>query len=112
MPLNTDGITDATGALAAEITQMSLHSADPGATGTNETSAARQAVTLTDNGSGVLSVSNVAFTGGAANGPVSHCGFWAGATFKGSLALSGDATFNAAGEYTVTSATWTGSSTG
>lgn len=112
MALTPGALSDAANALVSEITQMSLHSADPGAAGTsNETTAARKSITLVNDGSGNLSVSNVAFTGGTANGAVQYCAIWAGATFKGKFVLSGDAAFNAAGEYTVTSLTITASST-
>jgi hypothetical protein len=51
------------------------------------------------------------FTGGAASGAATHLGFWSAATtgtFYGWQALTGDQTFNAAGEYTVTGITITG----
>ena len=52
------------------------------------------------------------FTGGAASGAATHIGFWSqstAGTFYGWLPLTGDQTFNAAGEYTLTAITITGS---
>lgn len=52
----------------------------------------------------------LAFTG-AASGPATHLGIWdasTAGTFRGTVALTGDQAFNAAGEYSVTSITLTG----
>lgn len=100
-------------AFAAAATHLSLHSADPGGTGANETTAARQLAGWGSAATGDVTASNIAFTGGAASGAVTHVGYWSastGGTFYGSRALTGDAAFNAAGEYTVTSVTENGSS--
>lgn len=90
----------------------SLHTAAPDATGSNQSAAARLAVTWETAASGdMVATTDLAFTGGAASGPVSHVGFWSAATagtFYGALPLTGDAAFNAAGEYTVTGITVTG----
>jgi hypothetical protein len=62
---------------------------------------------------GDITSSNIAFTGLTANQSVTHVSYWAasmGGTFRGSAALTGDATADAAGEYTVTSITETGTS--
>ena len=111
-------LTDATlnslgNSLAGLATHLSLHSANPGTTGTNETTAARVAVTWTVDSDGDLTSGTKAFTGGAASGPVTHVGLWSassGGTFRGSFALTGDNTFNSAGEYTVTQVTINGTS--
>lgn len=114
MALNTAAMTIAGGALATAITHLAIHTAAPDpTTGTNQSSAARVAVTWTNTG-GDLTATNKAFTGGAASGPATYVGFWSASTagtFYGSQALTGDQTFNAAGEYTVTSITIDGSST-
>ena len=94
--------------LAGYITHFSLHTADPGATGANESTAARVAATWSVDADGDLTDTAIAFTGGAPSGPVTHVGYWSaatGGTFRGSRAVTGDATFNASGEYTVTSVT-------
>lgn len=94
-------------ALKAVALKMRLHTADPGTGNSNPTTAADQTIALVDNGSGDLTVTSVAFTGGAASGPCTWCSIWnTGATVRyGKFALSGDQTFNAAGEYTVDSLT-------
>lgn len=94
--------------LAAKMTHASLHSGAPGSTGANETSAGRVALTWTVDADGDLTDTGLAFTGGAASGAVGYIGFWtaaSGGTFRGHLPLTGDATFNASGEYTVTTVT-------
>jgi hypothetical protein len=114
MPL-TDGTLNALGThLASLCGWASLHSADPGSTGTNATSAARKAITFNVDADGDLTLaSTVAFTGGAASGAVSHVGLWSassGGTFRGGFALTGDTSFNAAGEYNLTGLTINGTS--
>lgn len=111
----TDGTLQSLGnSLAGLITHISLHTADPGTTGTNESAAARKAVSWNVDADGDLTLTaQQTFTGGASNGSVTHVGFWSastGGTFRGSLALTGDTTFNSAGEYTVTAVTINGTS--
>lgn len=96
-------------------TQMShaqIHTAEPDGAGSNEATSAREAISWDAAANGDLIVTtDIAFTGGAGSGPATHIGFWSaltGGTFFGWLALSGDQTFNAAGEYTVTGVTITG----
>lgn len=111
MAINTTLIDDGAAGIAAAIKYLSLHSADPAGTGANETTAARQPVTATHS-AGVVSIGSTAFTGGTASGACTYVGFWSavtGGTFLGSQALTGDQTFNAAGQYTVSSVTLTGS---
>lgn len=111
MALNDAALVLAANAVDAAITHMQLHSGAPGAAGTsNVTSAARQAVNGTVDGDGDITWTNIAFTGVAASGSVTHVSYWSAltsGTFYGSAALSGDSTANAAGEYTVTSVTET-----
>jgi hypothetical protein len=114
MPL-TDAVLNTLGStLDGLITHASLHTADPGTTGANESSAARQAVSFTVDADGDLTLdSTLAFTGGAASGACTHVGLWSassGGTFRGGFALTGDQTFNAAGEYNVTALTINGTS--
>jgi hypothetical protein len=111
MALNTAALNAEASALASTYPYLSLHSADPGSTGTNETSAARVAAGWGAASGGAITASNKSFTGGAASGACTYVGLWSaatGGTFGGGFALSGDATFNAAGAYTVTSLTVTG----
>lgn len=101
--------------LAGLCTHASLHTANPGTTGTNESSAARQAVAFNVDADGDLTLTVTEnFTGGAANGPCTYVGLWSassGGTFRGGFALSGDQVFNANGEYNLTALTITGTST-
>ena len=108
----TDGaLQAATDGLTAAYPYVGLHSADPGTTGANETTATRILVGWpAASGTGDTTVSNVAFSGGASNGPVLYWGLWSSATagtFGGSFPFDAgsDAAFNAAGQYTATSLT-------
>lgn len=119
MPLNSTALNLMADALRATATHISLHSADPGTTGANATSAARVAASWpAASGSGDLSITSKNFTGGASNGAVRYVGLWSAATagtFYGAFAIpdngTNDLTFNAAGEYTLTSFTINGSAT-
>ena len=111
----TDGTLNSLGTSLAGLTlYASLHSADPGATGANESSASRLAVAFSVDADGDLTLpATLAFTGGAASGACTHVGLWSASTagiFRGGFALSGDQTFNASGEYNVTALTITGTS--
>lgn len=106
MALNSAALQLGGAAIASGITYLSLHSADPGAAGTTATTtAARKAATLASTNGNIALSASVLFTGGAANGTVAYVGLWSastGGTYYGSVALTGDTTFNSAGEYTVT----------
>lgn len=107
MALNAAAQTAAGNGLAGVITHLALHTAQPDAAGSNQAASARVAVTWT-NTNGDLTSGSKAFTGGTASGPATHVGYWGaltGGTFYGWHALTGDQTFNAAGEYTVTQVT-------
>lgn len=115
MALNTAGLNLEKNALRAAATHLSLHSADPGTTGTNHTSAARQPAGWSAASGGSIAAGTLGFTGGAANGPVTHVGMWSAAdagVFYGSAPIptggTNDLQFNAAGEYTLTSFTVSG----
>lgn len=115
MPLTDAALDVMANALKSAATHASLHTADPGTTGANPTAAARQPIAWDGPTSGGdLSLTGTeAFTGGAANGAVTHVGLWSaltGGTFYGGFALTGDQSFNAAGEYTLTEITITGTS--
>lgn len=99
--------------LRADMTHLSLHTADPSTTGANEVTGgdpayARVAVT-TANFNAIATgaftvVADIAFNGPASGG-VTHMGSWHGTDFLGGAALTGDATFNAEGDYLITTAT-------
>lgn len=112
-------LTDATlqslgNSLAALITHVGISTADPGTTGLNPSSAARVPVTWVVDADGDLTLSApLNFTGGASNGAVHSFTFWSastGGTFRGSYPVTGDATFNSAGEYQATAITLNGTS--
>lgn len=112
MALNDAALDLMAGALAGSALYLSLHSAAPSASGSNETSAARLAAGWSSASGGAISISAArAFTGGASNGAVTHVGLWSAATtgtFYGSFPVTGDASFNSAGEYTLDSLTVSG----
>jgi hypothetical protein len=107
MSLSAAGLNVAANALAAVIDNAQLHSADPGAAGTTSpTTAAVMAVTFGSASNGDISLTGgpYHFTGGAANGAATWVSLWdgvpgSGGVFMGAYALTGDQTFNAAGEY-------------
>jgi hypothetical protein len=98
--------------MQTSMTHLQIHTAQPNASGSNEASSARQSITWVTAANGDLVITaDLAFTGGASSGAATHIGFWSAltvGTFYGWLALTGDQTFNAAGEYTVTGVTITG----
>lgn len=112
MSLNDTLLNIGATAMQAAATHASIHTAEPNASGSNESTAARQAITWEAAAGGDMAfVDDLDFTGGASGGAATHIGFWSassGGTFYGWLALTGDQTFNAAGEYTVTAGTITG----
>lgn len=112
MALNDTILNIGNAAAQTAMTHMAIHTAQPNASGSNESAAARQAITWVTAANGDLVITqDLNFTGGAASGAATHIGFWSASsagTFYGWLALTGDQTFNAAGEYTVTGVTITG----
>ena len=113
MALNDTILNIGNTAMQAAMTHASLFTAAPNATGTtNTTTAGRQAVTWVTAANGDLIITaDAAFTGGAASGPCTYVGFWSASTsgtYYGGFSLVGDQTFNAAGEYTLTGVTITG----
>ena len=104
--LNDAAVVLAANAVDAAITHLQLYSAATNAGGTTNAVGARVAVNGSVDADGDITWSNVAFTGLAANQAVHSVGYWSASssgTFYGSTVLSGDATANAAGEYTVVS---------
>lgn len=113
MALNDTALNLMAEALADAALYASLHTAAPNAGGSNESTATRLSIPWTAATGGDISlVSALPFTGGTPSGPATHIGLWSaasGGTFYGSFALTGDQTFNAAGEYTVNSLSLNGS---
>lgn len=115
MPLNNAALNTMADAFRTTYPYIAIHTATPNVdTGTNQSAAARVLHGApAASGSGDLTITNKNFTGGAASGAATHVGFWTAATagtFGGYFALTGDQTFNAAGEYTITSLVIDGSS--
>lgn len=104
--LNDAATVLAANAVDTAITHMQLYSAATNAAGTTNAVGSRVAVNGAVDADGDITWTNVAFTGLTANQAVHSVGYWSASTsgtFYGSTVLSGDATANAAGEYTVTS---------
>lgn len=115
MPFQSAALNAATNAIIAAYPYIALHSADPGSTGANETTAARKNPGWPSASAGGNStVTAQVFTGGAANGACTFIGLWSaatGGTFGGGFPLSGNQTFDAAGSYTIDSLTVNGTAT-
>jgi len=108
MPFDNVAKNDMLAAISPLAVLVSLHTADPGTGALNETTAAREIPTWATPAGGDLALAAaLEFTGGASNGPVTWFAVWkTGGTTrigKGQI-TSGDVTFNAAGEYTLTTA--------
>jgi hypothetical protein len=112
MPLNDTILNIGNAASQTAMTHMQIHTAEPDGAGSNEATSTRLAITWETAANGDLIVTaDLDFTGGASSGPATHIGFWSASTagtFYGWLPLTGDQTFNAAGEYKVTGVTITG----
>lgn len=112
MALNVAALNVEANALAGAALYLALHTADPGTSGTSPAASARVAAGWGAASNGAITTTNKNFTGGAANGAATWVGLWSAATagtFYGGFALTGDTTFNSAGEFTLTSLTITGS---
>lgn len=113
MALTPDAISVEVNDLATRYPFLSLHSANPGLTGVNETTAPRLPANWVFSGTEASAIDR-AFTGGSPNGACTFVGLWSlreGGTFGGSGALIGDQTFDPSGNYTVSLLTIPGSST-
>jgi hypothetical protein len=112
MALNDTILNIGNAAMQTAITHAQIHTAQPDAAGSNAASSSRQAITwITAANGDLVATADLSFTGGASSGAATHIGFWSASssgTFYGWQVLTGDQTFNAAGEYTVTGITITG----
>lgn len=109
MAVNSAFLQAGAAAQATAFPYLSIHTATPNASGSNESTAARVNAGWTTN-NGVLTATNKAFAGGAASGPALYVGYWSAltaGTFGGYHPLTGDQAFNAAGQYTINSVTVT-----
>lgn len=117
MPWSNTAMQDAANALRTKYVYAQLHSAAAGVLGTdNLCSSGRENFTWgAATGDGDFDISApIPFTGGASMGDVYSVTLWDAATdgtFGGEFVLSGDTSFNNAGEYSLTSISQDGSST-
>ena len=106
MALNDAALVLAANAVDTAITHMQLHSSNVGGTWATGAVGSRVAVNGTVDADGDITWTNVAFTGLTANQAVGGVSYWSastGGTNYGGAAVTGDATANSAGEYTLTS---------
>jgi hypothetical protein len=111
MALNDAALTVGATAMKNAITHMQLYSAATNSAGTTNAVGARVASTGSVDADGDITWTTINFTGLTANQTIHSVGYWSASTsgtFYGSTALTGDLTANAAGEYTVTLITETG----
>lgn len=101
----------AANAVGAAIDNARIHTGDPGAAGTSNVATSNVgAITWGTAANGDITLSGQEdFTGGAASGPATWISLWDGVPGSGgvhmwNLQLTGDQTFNAAGEYTLDTA--------
>lgn len=114
MPVNGAFLQAGAAAEATAFPFMSIHTALPNASGSNESAAPRVAAGWSTSNGVLTSSAAKNFTGGAASGPALYVGFWSASTagtFGGYQALTGDQAFNAAGQYTVNTVTVTPTAT-
>lgn len=110
MALNDAALVVGATAIKNAITHLQLYSAATNGAGTTNAVGSRQAVTPTVDADGDITFPSTAFSGLTANQAVHSVGYFSassGGTFYGSTVLTGDATANSAGEYTMTSTTET-----
>lgn len=110
MALNDAALVLAANAVDGVISHFQLYSAATNAGGTTNAVGSRVAVNGTVDADGDITWTNTAFTGLTANQAVHSVGYWTASssgTFYGVSVLSGDATANSAGEFTVTTVTET-----
>jgi hypothetical protein len=113
MPV-TDAVLDAAvdGATAV-LVYASIHTDDPSTTGANEVTGggyARQEVTWNPSTGGIATADGTLSFSGPPGEDAKYLGLWSAqsnGTFRGAAELSGDQTFNASGEYQVTTLTVT-----
>ncbi len=111
--LNDATLTIGATAMRDSITHFQLHSSNVGGTWATGAVGSRVATTGAVDADGDITWSNVNFTGLTANQAIGGVSFWSaatGGTNRGGGALTGDTSANAAGEFSITSYTETGTS--
>lgn len=113
MALSTNGRNKAADGVAAVVGYVSLHTADPGGSGTSEVTGgspayARKAVTWSAASGGSAAISTGVTFDVPASTTISYLGMWSAATagtFYGSAALSANETYGSQGTYNLTALT-------
>lgn len=118
MALENSVLVAAAAEIQSLLTHARLHTAAAGVAGTDNAAAssALAVAWTTPTGAGDFGLDGALnFSGGTASGPVHSVSLWTGTpgsgTFRGEFVLTGDAAFNAAGEYVVTAIAFSGSAT-
>jgi hypothetical protein len=114
MALNDAALVLAANAVDTAITHFQLHSGARGSSGTSNVVGTRVAVNGTVDADGDITWTNTAFTGLTASQAVAEVSYWSASSsgvYYGGATLTGDATANSAGEYTITSVTETSTAT-
>lgn len=111
--LNDACLTVGATAMKNAITHMQLHSTNVGGSWGTNAVGSRVAVSGSVDADGDITWTSVAFTGLTASQAVGGVSYWtasSGGTNYGGSAVTGDATANSAGEYTLSTVTETGTS--
>jgi hypothetical protein len=108
MALNDAALTTGATAIKNEITHFQLHSSNVGGTWATGAVGTRVANTGTVDADGDITWANINFTGLTANQAVGGVSYWTastGGSNRGGSGVTGDATANSAGEYTLVTVT-------
>lgn len=99
-------------ALRENVTHMSLHDDDPGATGanneidhTNYSRASMSVGSFNTPTAGEMYLSGPISFQGEADAPVTYIGLWDDSTFRGAKAITGDTQFNSEGDFVISDST-------
>jgi hypothetical protein len=106
MALNAAGLDASSNGFKDSFPFLSLHTSGPVDSSAHESTASRQPANWAAPTAGNLTLTSaVNFVGGKSKGEVVRVGYWSTATgglYGGGCLLTGDQSFNSAGEYTVT----------
>ena len=109
MALNNNGLNAQVGGLTAVVTHVSLHTAEPDASGSNEVTGgtySREAITWGSASGGTATSSAEVVFDVPTGVTITHLGYWSASsagTFYGSRQLDTSQTFSSAGTYTLAS---------
>ena len=109
MALNNNGLNAQVGGLTSVVTHVSLHTAEPDASGSSEVTGGtytREAITWGSASAGTATSSADVVFDVPTSTTITHLGYWSASsagTFYGSRALDTSQTFSSAGTYTLAS---------